>query len=133
MDLRELIGCPCEVAITHRETEGGLFADVEVTRYKGTAKLPPLVSEPIFFSLHHSDFNADVLEALPEKLRDKIKRGETYKDLMAQRALNELSTPDIISDDIAHSRAPVWLARHPDRAAQMHASRCVGTGPAREP
>jgi hypothetical protein len=74
MDLQELIGCPCEAAITHKETEGGLFADVEVTRYKGTAKLPPLVSEPIFFSLHHSDFDADVLEALPKNFMPTASR-----------------------------------------------------------
>jgi hypothetical protein len=99
-DLKDLVVCQCEVVVTHRESEAGIFADAEVSRYKGTAKLPPLMSDPVFFSLHPSDFDADVLEALPEKLRDKIKRGPTYKDLMLQRALADKPAADIIDDDI---------------------------------
>jgi hypothetical protein len=99
-DLKDLIGCGCEVTVTHRETESGIFANVEVARYRGTNKLPPLMSEPIFLSLHPSDFDPDVLEALPEKLRDKIKRGGTYQDLMLRRAMADKPAADIISDDI---------------------------------
>jgi hypothetical protein len=100
LDLRDLIDCPCEISITHKETESGVYADVEVSRYKGTAKLPPLVSVPLFFSLHPSDFNPDVLETLPEKLRDRIKRGDSYKDIMLARALADKPAAGIIDDEI---------------------------------
>jgi hypothetical protein len=100
LDMQDLLNCPCEVTITHRETETGIYADIEIGRYRGSAKVPALMSDQVFLSLHHSDFNADVLEALPEKLRDKIKMGPTFKDLMLQRALADKPAADIIDDEI---------------------------------
>jgi len=94
------MNCPCEITVVHAESDSGVYANVEVSRYRGTQKLPPLMSDPVFFSLHRDDFSSDTLEALPGKLKDKIKNGETYKNLMAERALAELSTKDIIDDDI---------------------------------
>jgi len=58
-----------------------------------------LMSTPLFFSLHPSDFDPDVLEALPERLRDRIKRGSTYQDLMLRRLLPDKPAAEIINDD----------------------------------
>jgi hypothetical protein len=99
-DLRDLIGTGCEATITHRETDRGVYADVEITSCKDATKLPPLVSDPVFFSLIDSDFDVGTLESLPDKLKKRIKDSETYKELMAQRELAKLSSKDIIDDDI---------------------------------
>jgi hypothetical protein len=98
LDLRDLVGAPCMIEIVHVETDNGVYANVEVSRYKGVKKLPALVSDPVFFSLHPSDFDPDVLEGLHAKLKEKIKSSSTYKDLLAERELAKLETKDIIGE-----------------------------------
>jgi hypothetical protein len=96
---RSLLGRECLLAIEHKDTEKGTYADVEVKplRGKSSGKLPQ--NSMTYFSLHEADFEPKALDDLPEWQRDKIKSSDTYKNLIEDRR-KPRPAAEIIGDEM---------------------------------
>lgn len=78
-DITEMVGEPCLINISHKESESGnMYAQItSVTPLVKGMEVPKLINDPVIVSFDQDDF-IDELEKLPDFLREKIKRSKEY-------------------------------------------------------
>lgn len=84
-DLKNVLGAPCMVSITHNEKGRSEVGGV-IALPKGMA-VPDAVNPPVYFSL--SDFDQATFDAFSEKMQALIAKSDEYKALSGKPAKSE--------------------------------------------
>ena len=73
----------CRLNILHKSTKDGkIFAKIEtILPLDPKFKYPPTKREPIYFSLDPGEFDSKVLDLLPKKMQEKIKKSPEFAAL----------------------------------------------------
>ena len=80
---KNIIGKPCLLTIVHDTRENNTYANIKgVTALPKGMPVPEPVNPPMYFSLEKEFFDAAVLEALSDKLKETIKGSPEYHELM---------------------------------------------------
>ena len=103
-DLRKILNTPCMLSVVEKtsKTSGNKYSSIgTIARaYKG-AIVPPAESPIFVFDLDEPDA-LGMLETLPEWVQERVKQGQTYKDMIS----NPDSFEDITSDDVPFGDQP---------------------------
>jgi hypothetical protein len=83
-DVRNLLGVPCTLSISHSEKDGSTYANITGIGppMKGLA-LPEAVNPPVFLSLEPQLFDREVYERLSDKLKAFINDTPEYRSLVS--------------------------------------------------
>ncbi len=105
-DTRKLVGVPCLLTIIHTTKGTDTYANISSISPipKGMEK-PGRASNPlVYFALDEDGFSKDTLEAMPEKMKFKIKESPEYNHLIHGTPLDEdqgnQSAPDMDMDEV---------------------------------
>lgn len=84
-DITEMIGEPCLISISHKESESGsMYAQItSITQPMKGLDIPKLINDPIVVSFDSVDF-IEQLEKLPDFLQEKIKSSKEYFELTGE-------------------------------------------------
>lgn len=84
-DITEMIGEPCLISISHKESESGsMYAQItSITQPMKGLDIPKLINDPIIVSFDSVDF-IEQLEKLPDFLQEKIKSSKEYFELTGE-------------------------------------------------
>ena len=84
-DITEMIGEPCLISISHKESESGsVYAQItSITQPMKGFDVPKLINDPVIVSFDSEDFIKQ-LEKLPDFLQEKIKSSKEYFELTGE-------------------------------------------------
>lgn len=82
-NVRNVVGAPCLLQISHDEHDGKTYANIKaVTSLPKGMNKPEPINKPIYFSLDREFFDAGVLDGLSDKLKDIIKGSPEYAEIV---------------------------------------------------
>jgi hypothetical protein len=83
--LSKLLGVPCVITLVHETKGTSTYANIRsIGKMMKGQQVPPLTNSKLFFSLTPSEFSADMLESLPQKIKETIKKSPEYAELMKE-------------------------------------------------
>ena len=103
-DLRNILNTPCMLSVVEKtsKTSGNKYSSIGTIARAFKGAIVPPAESPIFaFDLDEPDC-LGMLETLPEWVQERVKQGQTYKDLIS----NPDSFEDITSDDVPFGDQP---------------------------
>lgn len=85
-DVRNLLGVPATLSITHSEKDGKTYTNITGIgpAMKGVT-IPPQVNQSVYLSLEKEFFDGNVFDGLHEKLKDFIRETPEYRRLTEKR------------------------------------------------
>jgi hypothetical protein len=97
--LKELVGRPARVTITHNEGESQTYANITSVRaLKPGTPRPRTPEELVYFSLSPEEFDERTLATLPTRMREKISLSPTYKETLKTLAAKKMTTKELVDD-----------------------------------
>lgn len=103
-DLRKILNTPCMLSVVEKTSKasGNKYSSIGTIARAFKGAIVPPAESPIFaFDLDEPDC-LGMLETLPEWVQERVKQGQTYKDLIS----NPDSFEDITSDDVPFGDQP---------------------------
>ncbi len=96
-DVTKLLGIPCMLSIVHTKSKSGdMYAKIgSISKIMKGMQCPPQFN-PSFEFNYTDKFSDEVVEALPDFIKEKIKNSEEYKELKA----GEISKSEIEESDV---------------------------------
>ncbi len=83
-DVKNLIGQPCLLSVIHADKGDKIYANVGgITKPPKGMMFPSMVNKPIYLALTPDEFDRQVFEKLPDRLKDKIKDSPEYNRLVS--------------------------------------------------
>lgn len=81
-DITKLLGVPCMLNVIHKDTKSGKsYAFISgITNVPKGMECPDQINESFEFNFNDK-FDFDILEKMPDFIKDKIKRSEEYKKI----------------------------------------------------
>jgi hypothetical protein len=102
--LSKLLGVPCVLTLVHETKNGSTYANIRgIGKMMKGQQVPPLHNVKLFFSLTAGEFDANMLETLPQKIKETIKKSPEYMELMKEPvsdARENANGREALSDDI---------------------------------
>lgn len=83
-DIGKILKAPCQLQVIHTNKNGKTFANVSACLPAPKGYKHTFVNEPILFDLLPE--NIDDIKKLPEWIQNKIKKSETYQEIIQQEA-----------------------------------------------
>jgi hypothetical protein len=82
-DDKSLLGSKCAVEVKHKDKEGRIYANIANVARLAKGMKPPKSKTPLrFLLLDREEFDAEVLDSLPEWLKDKITSSPEYAEVL---------------------------------------------------
>ena len=96
-DVTKLLGIPCMLSVVHTKSKSGdMYAKIgSISKIMKGMQCPPQFN-PSFEFNYTDKFSDEVVEALPDFIKEKIKSSEEYKELKA----GEISKSEIEESDV---------------------------------
>lgn len=83
--LSKLLGVPCILTLVHETKNNSTYANIRgIGKIMKGQQTPPLTNVKLFFSLTPGEFDANMLETLPQRIQETIKKSPEYNELMKE-------------------------------------------------
>lgn len=80
---KNIIGKPCMLSVVHETKDTTTYANIKsVAAIPRGLPVPAPINPPVYFSLERELFDAAVLDAMSDKLKETIKGSPEYKELI---------------------------------------------------
>lgn len=87
--IESLLGVPCLLTVIHNDSSGNVYANVNsVARVPKGMEVPELTNDRVLFSLEPGEYDLQVFDALPDRLKDTIRSSPEYVEIVSGGGTN---------------------------------------------